>query len=489
MFTTLINLQQHIRRHEQNNHPTSTYSSSQKVSNSSTSQTPIPAGNSEHFQCQKHRSDMACHIRIRTGGKPYKCKHCPKSFASNTLLASHIRTHTGEKPYQCHYCSKLFTQTFTYRRHLRIHTGERPYQCSSCPKAFKTNCQLKRHLHSHTRDKPYQCRKAFTKINNFRKNQSIQFGEKPYQCQYSSKGIARSDQLQNHWKADKEKIFYRCLFCFEAFSNTSMLEKHQLIHKTETINHQGCSEVLIRPCALKLQTKTLTKEKPFKCKQCSKEFSTSSGLFYHKIIHSQKTPYQCKFCPKAFGRKYSLNRHMQIHTRERPHKCKYCSKTFTQSHHLRCHLRNHTLEKPYQCQHCEKCFTRPSLLKQHIRVHTGEKPFQCQQCSKAFTSQAGLRYHMTTHGVKPYKSQHEKSFSFHHLLRNHLLNQNELFKCQYCSKTFRSYNGLHYHLASHSSDQPHKCQYCSKGFSRLYYLKRHMKTHRNTDTADEKLNN
>ena len=70
LFTTLINLQQHIERHELN-HPTSTCSSSQK---DSTSLIPMPAGDSKHFQC----------------------KFSDKSFLRNEDLLEHRQTQNGD---------------------------------------------------------------------------------------------------------------------------------------------------------------------------------------------------------------------------------------------------------------------------------------------------------------------------------------------------------------------------------------------------------
>ena len=187
VFTTLINLQQHIRRHEQNNHPTSTYSSSQEVSNSSTSQTPIPAGDSEHFQCEfcdksfTYNEDLQSHLEIRhghhiyesqycskedlkknilevpTGERPHQCQYCSKSFKRKRNLKQHLPIHTGKKPHQCPNCSKSFADPSGLRRHLRTHTGERPHQCQYCSKLFREKSDLKCHLLIHTGDKPHQC--------------------------------------------------------------------------------------------------------------------------------------------------------------------------------------------------------------------------------------------------------------------------------------------------------------------------------------------
>jgi len=146
LFTTLINLQHHIRRHEQND------SSTIRKVEETTKIKPIKL-------CDKE--------------KPFQCQYCSKAFSQSNALQQHLRTHTGEKPYQCQYCSKAFSQSNALQQHLRTHTGEKPYQCQYCSKAFTVSANLQNHLRTHT-------------------------GEKPYQCQYCSKVFTQSGHLQNH---------------------------------------------------------------------------------------------------------------------------------------------------------------------------------------------------------------------------------------------------------------------------------------------------
>ncbi len=70
---------------------------------------------------------LKIHHRSHTGGRPFCCAICTKSFQTSRHLKTHLRVHTGVRPFCCEICSKSFNQSGNFKSHLRVHTGDRPF--------------------------------------------------------------------------------------------------------------------------------------------------------------------------------------------------------------------------------------------------------------------------------------------------------------------------------------------------------------------------
>ncbi|XP_071216752.1 zinc finger protein ZFP2-like isoform X3 [Salvelinus alpinus] len=361
--------------------------------------------------------------------------------ATSTSTSSTISASSGVSPEQprrrvahrCPQCGRCFIYRYKMLEHQRLHTGENPYKCSQCGKTFRRSSEMSTHRRTQCSNAAYVCIKCGSSFGSVRERVSHRCcGSKApppkFECPQCGKNFKWHNSLKKHLVTHTRKKGFNCRYCGEGpFPGIAELRTHQKIHDGE--------------------------EKPYKCEQCGKGFSSQGWLHGHEQRHSQERSKICPSCGKAFRCKGDLKLHMRTHTGERPYQCTYCTKRFSVNGNLTIHIRTHTGEKPFLCSDCGKAFCSAGELQIHRRTHTGERPYKCTVCEKGFTMASQVTLHMRVHtGERPYV-------------------------CHECGKAFRRGAELKTHILNHSGVRPYPCRLCSKTYTCLSHLKRHLKTH------------
>ncbi|XP_035658139.1 histone-lysine N-methyltransferase PRDM9-like [Branchiostoma floridae] len=167
------------------------------------------------------QSDLFRHIRSHTSEEPYQCDQSDSSEAQKPNLDYHISAkpgdehkanHSGEKqPYRADQKSHL-------SEHMRIHTGGKPFKCDQCDYSATRKSRLDHHVSTKHRNedetnpcakKPYmmcgECRYKTTLMSDLYQHMKTHKGDlkRPYMCGECGCRLVQQEKTVTHPYSDE----------------------------------------------------------------------------------------------------------------------------------------------------------------------------------------------------------------------------------------------------------------------------------------------
>lgn len=138
------------------------------------------------------------------------------------------------------------------------------------------------------------------------------------------------------------------------------------------------------------------------CNYCDKRFAFKQGLERHEVVHdTESLPHPCQYCTDRFKTAAMLQRHLSAaHAGTRAFPCSKCSKRFMLSHHLYRHMRtshqNEMETLTLQCPECDQNYNSRETFIEHCIEHALDSQV-CPMCKFCSESIEEITLHMDLH--------------------------------------------------------------------------------------------
>ncbi|XP_013883935.1 zinc finger protein 423 [Austrofundulus limnaeus] len=460
IFGSLLKLTKHIKENHKNI-PLANNKRQAKVADLSPASSDV-----EISSPKRHKAGGDSTPSVGSNGD-YPCNQCDLRFATFEGFQTHLKSHLEMllRRQSCPQCNKEdFESQEALLQHLTVHytTTSTQYVCESCDKQFSSVDDLQKHL---------------LDMHTF----------VLYHCTLCQEVFDSKVSIQVHLavKHSNEKKLFRCTACAWDFRKEADLQLH--------VKHNHLGQRLGLPGGL-------AGLKPRKCIFCGETFGTEVELQCHITTHSKK--FTCRFCGKAFHAIALLERHLRD---------KHCIFEGNGGGTGSGGSQNGTPNGLAQTSKrgggngaggadrataaaVEQADLQNLLLKSGVvggassqggdaansheasggeeELDNSEPMYACDICGAAYTMESLLQNHrLRDHNIRPGEDDagsRKKKADF--IKGNH--------KCNVCSRTFFSENGLREHAQTHRGPAKHyMCPICGERFPSLLTLTEHKVTH------------
>ncbi|KAL7034163.1 hypothetical protein ACKWTF_007874 [Chironomus riparius] len=378
------------------------------------------------------------------------------------LRQHHFKYHSLDTQFRCSECvhenDVNFSYFYQFLNHYPEHQKHLKFCCVICSEMFWNTRSLNQHYESShektDRTALFHCircgqyfRKSFDLINHESRVHNIESIQPVEIDSTKVASLTMEDIFEEEIKCDS----------FEQKSPFNLLEDQKNSDGTVTVEcKERFSECMWNNIAI------------YQCTHCGIQSSTIYQLYEHyNAEHSEtKNSFVCKSCPehKTFLNLESyVNHTFTIHHEHLRYFCFICFNGYWNYKTLYHHYKTeHEDYKAFICLYCGKYHKSVYDIRHHKEVHStkGDKlkqsrNFTCSICPKSFTRQNQLQRHLDTH-VK---------------------NENKVWICETCGKSFNAKSTLINHAMVHQTDKPFVCTTCGEGFKNKYKLKHHKGIH------------
>lgn len=146
----------------------------------------------------------------------------------------------------------------------------------------------------------------------------------------------------------------------------------------------------------------------YQCLLCEGWYRDESDTRRHlsSAAHFDYRPFPCALCSFSFHTRSKWLIHQRVHTRDKPFRCMHCNKEFPYAGGLAEHIKDvhNKHQRRFECTVCFQAFPRAAGLARHQLKHDNTREFECDQCHARFRRIQHLEKHLATASNKACKN-------------------------------------------------------------------------------------